>query len=181
MIQHVWVGPARPLDPSQHGAGPIIFFNSKHEEISDDATDASLVANGVPLSWQETRHVSWWAAIWLVGWQIDHVLDTTPGYGAAAIGAYCASIQYEGMCLNTLHKEWCDNLMRQAMMAVLESHGGAGATKDHVTKAMQFFGPAVNECRRLVMSDKNNGADADDAGSAVGDGDDGIDSDGFAD
>ena len=119
--------------------------------LSYDEKDMS-VADGVPFAWQETKPVYWWSAFFK-DMNFDHVFDTTTGSIAAAIGANYANIQYDGMCLNTLHKAWCEKLMNQATFAVV-SEEGAGATKEHAAKVRELFGPVVDDGMRMIKVDE---------------------------
>jgi hypothetical protein len=112
--------------------------------------------DGVPFAWGETKSVDWWATF-LKDMGIDHVFDTTVGSTAAAIGAFYSNIQYDGLCCNPLHKAWCEQLMNQAMLAVV-ADGGAGATADWKSKVVHFFGPAVDEGMRMLKAAEQKAA-----------------------
>lgn len=121
--------------------------------LSYTGEDKPLVADGVPFSWMETKPVSWWATFFK-DLHLDQVFDTTTGSAAAAIGAHYANVQYDGICCNPLHKTWCEQLMNQAMFAVV-ADGGAGATQEHIKKVMHFFGPSVDQGMRMLKASED--------------------------
>lgn len=102
---------------------------------------------GVPFSWGETKPVMLWVAFF-TDLGIGHVFDLTAGSAAAAIGAHYASIQYDGICWHMLHKTWCEQLMRQALLA-LTTLGRTGASPAYVKKVLHFFAPKVAEAMRM--------------------------------
>jgi len=135
--------------------------------LSYPEEDQSVVGEGVPFSWQESKPVDWWVTFFK-DMGFDHIFDTTPGSAAAAIGAHYSNIQYDALCLSPLHKRFCDELMNQAMFAIV-SDGGAGATKEHITKVLHFFGPMVEAGMRMI---KREAARKEPAAPQPGDDDD---------
>ena len=109
-----------------------------------------------------------------------YVFDITGGSAAAAIGAHYANIQYDGICCNPLHKTWCDSVMNKAMFAVV-AEGGGNATDDDIKQVLQFFGPAVDEGKRMIRATemgaqgaekKGDEPEAEDGGDGNDDGED---------
>jgi hypothetical protein len=120
--------------------------------------DKSLAVDGVPFSWAESKPVGWWA-VFFKELGIDHVFDLFAGSAGAAIGAHYTNVQYDGICCNPLHKNWCEKLMDQALFAII-ADGGGGANPEFVKKIMHFFGPSVDEgMRMLKVAQKNASKD----------------------
>ena len=142
---------------------PKITTADKKKMMGSDLTiplaygeeDQSLAVDGVPFAWAESKPVEFWAGFFK-DLQLDHIFDTTAGSGAAAIGAFYDGLQYDGICGNSLHKAWCEQVMNQAMFAVV-ADGGAGATPPYVAKVMQFFGASVDAGMRMIRAPKSAG------------------------
>ena len=111
--------------------------------------------SGVPFSWAESKSVDFFATFFK-DMGIDDVFDVSVGSCAAAIGAFYANVGYDGVCLNPIHKAWCEQLMNKAMFAVV-ADGGAGASDEYTKKVLHFFGPAVDEGMRMLKADANGG------------------------
>jgi len=127
--------------------------------LSYAEADQAVVGDGVPFSWQESKPVDWWIQFFK-DQGFDSIFDTTPGSAAAAIGAHYSNVQYDALCLSPVHKNWCDQLMNQAMFAIVSDGGagGAGATnKEHVTKVLHFFGPLVDQGMRMIRKEEGKG------------------------
>jgi hypothetical protein len=112
--------------------------------------DMDPAAEGVPLAWGETKPVILMADFFK-DMEFDHIFDTTVGSTAAAIAAFYANVQYDGICYNPFHKIWCEQLMNKAMFAVV-ADGGARADPDYITKVLHFFGPAVDQGMRILKA-----------------------------
>ena len=122
--------------------------------LSYPGEDQPLAVDGVPFAWTETKPVGWLAAFFKeLG--IDHIFDTTTGSAAAGIAAHYAGIQYDGVCCNPLHKTWNEQVMNQAMFAII-ADGGAGSTPEFVKKILHFFGPSVDEGMRMLKVTEND-------------------------
>ena len=75
------------------------------------------------------------------------VFDLTPGHGSAAIAAMMLGLKYDAVCMSDAHTNFLDNLLDQAIWPVLvDSHDD----KDFVKELTTYFGPLVEQGRRLV-------------------------------
>ena len=139
-----------------------IFGNEVDCPLAYAAADQAFTREGVPFSWQETKSVDW-LSTFFKDMNFDAIFDCTAGSAAAAIAAHYNGQQYDGLTCNPIHKTWCEGLMDQAMFAVL-ANGGAGATKEHISKVMHFFQSRVDEGMRMIKAEE-----ADENGLAKGD------------
>jgi len=144
--------------------GSDVLVPLSYSEDPDPGVD------GVPFAWGETKPVDWFVHFFR-DCKLDHIFDTTVGSCAAAIGAFYANLQYDGVCCNPLHKAWCEQLMNRSMFAVL-ADGGANADKEYISKVLHFFGPAVDEGMRMIKADDGANKGATKKSSGDGDGDD---------
>jgi hypothetical protein len=143
-----------------------------------ESINAVAEEQGIPFSWMETKPVGFWSAFF-EDMEFDDIFDVCAGSGAAAIGAYYANKQYDGICCNPLHKKWAGQIMNKAMFAVI-ADGGAKADKDCITKVLHFFGPAIDEGMRFLqaakkIAQKKDGADGGDPDGKPGPKDEGED------
>ena len=139
-----------------------IFGNEVDCPLAYAAADQAFTREGVPFSWQETKSVNW-LSTFFKDMNFDAIFDCTAGSAAAAIAAHYNGQQYDGLTCNPIHKTWCEGLMDQAMFAVL-ANGGAGATKEHISRVRHFFESRVDEGMRMIKAeeaDENGLAKAD--------------------
>ena len=96
---------------------------------------------------------------------VTHILDITPGSGAAASAALAAGATYDGFCINGPHKQWLENLMDSAIFALAvekDSAAAVGATQEHIDQIRMFFSATVKDARRYLGSDSGPPAAEDD-------------------
>ena len=115
-----------------------------------DALDSEdITKRGVPLTWLETKSVSFFMQFYNDLPNLTHVFDLGAGSAAAAIAAWRSGIYYDGLCENQTHKIWLDNLMNRCMYAVVAQGIGheklPGYDRDLQRKVQELFGPQVAE------------------------------------
>ena len=88
---------------------------------------------------------------------VAHILDVTPGSGAAASAALGNGANYDGCCVNTAHRQWLDDLMDCTIFALAvesdEAAAAVGASKEHVGQIRMFFSATVKDAKRYLSSD----------------------------
>ena len=111
---------------------------------------------GHPLFWAEYKSVQLFKVLFSQ-FDVTHVLDATPGSGAAASAALASGAIYDGFCVNSAHKQWLESLMDSAIFAVATESGDSaaavGATKEHVEQIKTFFSATVKEAKRYLTAD----------------------------
>ena len=111
---------------------------------------------GHPLFWAEYKSVQLFKVLFSQ-FDVTHVLDATPGSGAAASAALASGAIYDGFCVNSAHKQWLESLMDSAIFAVATESGDSaaavGATKEHVDQIKTFFSATVKEAKRYLTTD----------------------------
>jgi len=123
----------------------------------DDKVDEHRVKRGVAFQWHETKSVKAWIQFLKDIPGLTHVLDFGVGTAAAGIGAWRCGINYEGVCVNQIHKNWLDNLMDSCMFAVVAEGIGTklvGNDKEFQAKVQHLFGPQVAEGMRMLCAKK---------------------------
>ena len=109
-------------------------------------TIAAAFPNGEPLFWQEAKDVQFYVELYKDLF-VSTVFDLSPDHGSAAIVAMMLRLKYGAVCLSEAHTNFLDNLLDQAIWPVLvDSHDD----KDFVKELTTYFGPLVEQGRRLV-------------------------------
>ena len=98
---------------------------------------------GVPFAWGETKGINL-LGTFFKDHCITDVLDLCAGSAAAAIGAAWANVNYDGFCVNAVHKSWCDQIMDRCVFAVV-AEGGGNHEVDFVNKVANFFRKHIDE------------------------------------
>ena len=86
---------------------------------SDEFVFKETKTKGHPLFWKETLDVEWHIAFFK-DTHVTHVLDVTPGSGAAMCAAAVLNINYEGIAMSAKHAAWLDNIMDKAIFAAIQ-------------------------------------------------------------
>ena len=114
---------------------------------------AEIDKRGHPLFWAEYKSMQLFKVLFSQ-FDVTHVLDITPGSGAAAAGALSIGANYDGFCVNTHHKQWLDDLMDCTIFALAvesdEVATAVGASKEHVAQIKMFFSAAVKGAKRYL-------------------------------
>jgi hypothetical protein len=120
--------------------------------MSDDV-ETHRTTHGVPFSWHETKSIQFLLRLLGDLPEITHVYDLGAGSAAVAIASWRCGLIYDGVCNNQAHKTWLENIMDTCMHAVVaDGIRNKDTTKERgfQDKLMQFFGPQVDEGRRLI-------------------------------
>ena len=86
---------------------------------SDEFVFKETKTKGHPLFWKETLDVELHIAFFK-DTHVTHVLDVTPGSGAAMCAAAVLNINYEGIAMSAKHAAWLDNIMDKAIFAAIQ-------------------------------------------------------------
>ena len=124
---------------------------------------AEIDKRGHPLFWAEYKSVQLFKVLF-AQFDVTHILDMTPGSGAAASAALAAGATYDGFCINAPHKQWLENLMDSAIFALAvekDSAEAVGATQEHIDQIRMFFSATVKDARRYLGSDSGPPAEDD--------------------
>ena len=131
---------------------------------------AEIDKRGHPLFWAEYKSVQLFKVLF-AQFDVTHIMDVTPGSGAAASAALAIGATYEGFCVNGPHKQWLENLMDSAIFALAveskETAAAVGATQEHIDQIKSFFSGTVKDAKRYL--DPNSGTTAGDADDEEGD------------
>ena len=107
---------------------------------------AAAFPNGEPLFWHEVKDVQFYVELYKDLF-VSTVFDLSPGHGSAAIVAMTLRLKYDAVCMSESHRNFLDNLLDRAIWPVLvDSHDD----KDFVKELTTYFGPLVEQGRRLV-------------------------------
>ncbi len=111
----------------------------------------STGTKGHPLFWNETKDIDMFLALFK-DLNVHHVLDLTPGSGAAAMAALIMRIGYEGIAMNVGHANWLNRILDKAMFAII-----ADATDEETKKiqkdVMSHFSAQIEEARDFLLTD----------------------------
>ena len=138
--------------------------------VSDELVFKETKTRGHPLFWRETLDVEWHIAFFR-DTHATHVLDVSPGSGAAACAAAVLNISYEGIAMSAKHATWLDNIMDKAVFAAIQLRSiatdGKGKAVDSDAKQLQdnvlaFFKDLIEEGRKYVERECQPAADDDD-------------------
>ena len=108
-------------------------------------------AKGHPLFWQEMKPISLLSTLF-EDFGACRVFDLSPGSGAAAIACVYNGIAYDGVCANTDHQRWLDNILDMATLAVLSGE------EVPVPKQAVLSGEEVPVPKQVTVLGKENGA-----------------------
>ena len=145
---------------------------------SDELVFKETKTRGHPLFWRETLDVEWHIAFFR-DTHATHVLDVSPGSGAAACAAAVLNISYEGIAMSAKHAAWLDNIMDKAAFAAIplrdiEKDAKGKAVNDDLKQlqdnVVAFFKDLIEEGRKYVerecchqpAADDDDSIDADD-------------------
>jgi hypothetical protein len=82
-------------------------------DVPDKISNA--VGAGEPLIWQESKSVDLWCAL-LADLDVGAVFDCAPGSGALAEASMSHGIHYVGVCANSKHLAWLQNVIDRAAL-----------------------------------------------------------------
>jgi len=123
----------------------------------EDVTNA-IGEKGHALFWLELKEIDIYHAIFK-DLNVSHVLDLTPGSGAAATAAMMEGIHYEGVAMNQKHCNWLKNYSEKAGFAVIGSGLGIfgsdkkdAAKQELVEGAQKYFGNIVQEGMMYIVN-----------------------------
>ena len=138
--------------------------------VSDELVFKETKTRGHPLFWRETLDVEWHIAFFR-DTHATHVLDVSPGSGAAACAAAVLNISYEGIAMSAKHAAWLDNIMDKAAFAAIQHRviekDAKGKVVNSDAKLLQdnvvaFFKDLIEEGRKYVEREYQPAADDDD-------------------
>ena len=79
------------------------------------------LANGHPVFWAEWKPIALHAAFFR-DWNVNEVVDLTPGSGAAAVGAlYSANVKYLGVAWNEAHQKWLQKILQTMFVGLVHA------------------------------------------------------------
>ena len=137
--------------------------------VSDELVFKETKTRGHPLFWMEILDVEWHITFFR-DTHVTHVLDVSPGSGAAACAAAVLNISYEGIAMSAKHAAWLDNIMDKAVFAAVQLRGiekdAKGKAVDSDAKQLQdnvlaFFKDLVEEGRKYLTRDSHQPEDDD--------------------
>ena len=137
-------------------------ITGREEKVADELLD-EIGARGVPLFWGDWLPIQFYAGVFR-DFGVTDVFDLSSGQGGAAVGAYYANVNYEGVCINEQHETWLNRLLDRAVAGVLSEQEGKKGDKgddDFTRKIKQYFSGTVSEARRLLRPARTIGDEDD--------------------
>jgi hypothetical protein len=113
---------------------------------------AATGAKGHPLFWSEVKTIEVYVALFK-DMNASHIFDVAAGSAAAAIAAAICNIGYEGLALNASHAAWLNRIIDKAMFAIIADRTDE-ESKQLRTDLATYFGPSIEEARKLLAVDK---------------------------
>ena len=91
--------------------------------------------------------------------QITHVVDMTPGSGAACLAALYSAIPYTAFCNNEAHMQWVKGLINKVFVALV-AQKEVTAQDDVVENVKQYLHRAVEAAKQMLPRDTANLGDS---------------------
>ena len=124
-------------------------------------------AKGHPLFWAEWKPVNLFSTLFR-DFGITHVVDMTPGSGAACLAALYSEIPYTAFCHNEAHMQWLKGLINKVFVALV-AQKDVTAQDEVVANVKHYLHRAVEAAKQMLPRNTANleasftGADDSDA------------------
>ena len=127
-------------------AKTLILGKAAVGACDDDRVVKEVLERGHPLFWGEWKPVTLYSTL-IHDFQIDHVVDLTPGSGAACLASLYSKVLYTGIAFNEKHEEWLRHLLRRMFVAmVMSNHVVADAGLVQNVTTYLNYSPEVAKC-----------------------------------
>ena len=127
-------------------AKKIILGKAAVGAFDEDRVDKEVLERGHPLFWGEWKPVTLYSTL-IHDFQIDYVVDLTPGSGAACLASLYSKVLYTGIAYNAKHEEWLRHLLRRMFVAmVMSNHVVADAGLVQNVTTYLNYSPEAAKC-----------------------------------
>ena len=130
----------------------------------DGAAPPKWELQGVPLFWNESKSVAFWAAF-LQAWDVQAVCDLSPGSGALASACMSLGIQFLGICEDDHHLSWLSNTCDRASLKYITEHGTAMFQQELSDLITEQFADILEELNAEDVPQEGEGSCDDDDGA----------------
>ena len=122
---------------SKQEKGQICAPSAQAASIPDD-WEERLGDNAVPLFWQESKPIQFWAAL-LEEYKIASVFDCTAGSGALLEACMTQGTLYHGLCTSKEHKGWLQTIADRAACGLVSLEGSTLFSDTLALEVKKFF------------------------------------------
>ena len=114
-----------------------IFPNGEAEKVPDD-WEERFGDDTLPLFWQESKPIQFWAAL-LGAYKITSVFDCTAGSGALLEACMTQGTIYHGLCASKEHQAWLQAIADRAACGLVSLEGSTLFSDSLALEVKKFF------------------------------------------